>query len=145
AERADAELFDLCTGGLLLLERCPEPALAQVVLGLELRLLAHLGALPDLERCGACGRALDRPAVTAGAGGLACRAHAAAPRRAVAPAALRQLRELLAAPGRDLPDLALGPLLPSAVDLPARWLLRALEKRGHLRRHVFQQRTRHPV
>jgi DNA repair protein RecO (recombination protein O) len=145
AERTDAELFDLCTGGLALLERCPEPALAQVVLGLELRLLAHLGALPDLERCGDCGCALDQQAFVGDAGGLACRAHAAAPRRAVAPPALRQLRELLAAPGRGLPDLALGPLRPSAIDLPARWLLRALEKRGLLRRHVFHRRAARPV
>src|SRR5690606_31153214 len=58
-ERPDPALFDLLAGGLNLIERCPPAALAGVVLGLELRLLARFGALPDLDRCSACGTALD--------------------------------------------------------------------------------------
>lgn len=137
AGQVDPELFDLVDGGLALLERCPPAALANVVLGLELRLLAHLGALPDLERCGTCGTALA-PAAFRGevAGALSCRSHAGAPRRGVGQAALAFLRRLHDEPGRRWPEL--GPAPAAATELPAVWLNRALERRSRLRRHVLQ-------
>lgn len=135
--QSDPELFDLVTGGLQLLELCPPEALANVVLGLELRLLAHLGALPDLDRCADCGRDLDGGAFRAEvAGAMACRTHAAAPRRAVPLAALAALRQLRDRPGRSWPELTAMPAAV-AIALPAVWLAGALERRSRLRRHVF--------
>ena len=55
--RPEPELFDLLLGGLNLLERCPLRAIPQVVMGLELRHLHALGALPDLDHCAECGHA----------------------------------------------------------------------------------------
>lgn len=138
ADRPDPELFDLLTGGLLLLERCPEPTIPVVVLGLELRYLQHLGALPDLTRCGVCGRSFGDVAFRAGTGGtLTCRAHAESPRIAVANAALTTLDRLRQTPGRALPELPREVLTPAAVELPARWLERALDRRSRLRPRLF--------
>lgn len=137
AGRGDPDLFDLVDGGLALVERCPQPALPTVVLGLELRLLAHLGGLPDLDRCSACGGALAAGAfVGDGPGQLACPQHGKAPRRAVPAAALQFLRELRDQPGRRWPATARTPP-PTAVALCANWLAAALERRSRLRRHVF--------
>jgi DNA repair protein RecO (recombination protein O) len=136
-DREDAQLFDLIDGGLVLLERCPAPAIASVLLGLELRLLAHLGALPDLDRCSACGADLARGAYRgAVVGALACRAHAAAPRRAIAAQALHCLRRLHELPGRQLPECT-EPPPATAVALPATWLAQALERRSRLRAAAF--------
>jgi DNA repair protein RecO (recombination protein O) len=140
AGRADPELFDLVDGGLLLLERCPRGAIPTVVLGLEVRLLGHLGALPDLDRCSDCGAALGPAFRGEVAGAVACRTHAAAPRRGISAAALVLLRTLRDQPGRSWPGLA-GPLPPAAAALPALWLATALERHCRLRRHVFAAST----
>jgi recombinational DNA repair protein (RecF pathway) len=143
-DRPDPDLFDLVTGGLTMIERCPLAALPQFVLGLELRYLAHLGALPDLERCADCGQQIGAAAYLGAAGGIACRTHAPAPRRAIASKAWTQLRQLAMTPGKRWPELQLGPLQPTAVELPALWLLRALERRSRLRSHVFRPSGRTP-
>lgn len=136
-DRPEPELFDLADGALTLIEKCPLAALPNVVLGIELRLLANLGALPDLARCSTCERELgDQAFYGEVAGALCCREHAAAPRRAVGANALHQLRTLLACPGRELPTLAERPA-PATISLPALWLLRSLERRCSLRKHVF--------
>ncbi len=136
ADRPDPDLFDLLTGGLSLLERCPEPALPVVVLGLELRYLDHLGALPDLAGCGECGGALGGHAFRLGPM-LVCRQHAGPGRHGVPGAALELLRELRAAPGRELPQKDPARLSAVAVALPAVWLESALERRCPLRAQVF--------
>lgn len=135
--RGDPELFDLVDGGLTLIERCPLASLPTVVLGLELRLLAHLGALPDLDACTECGLPFDGQAFRGEVpGSLACRAHAASPRRAISRAALLFLRALRDQPGRSWPELQLE--VPAGTDsLPGAWLTLALERQGRLRRHVF--------
>lgn len=143
-DRPDPDLFDLVSGGLTLIERCPPASVQPFVLGLELRFLAHLGALPDLERCADCSAPLGEAAYLASAGGLACRAHAPAPRRAIANRAWEQLRQLATTPGRRWPELDLGPLAATAIELPALWLMRALERRSRLRSHVFRQARKAP-
>lgn len=136
-DRPEPELFDLADGALALLEKCPLASVPNVVLGIELRLLANLGALPDLDRCSTCDRELDGQAFFGEvAGALCCRNHAASPRRAIGAVALGQLRTLLACPGRELPTVAERPTA-AAVSLPALWLARSLERRCTLRKHVF--------
>jgi len=137
ADQPSPELFDLLSGGLQLIERCPEQALAHVTLGLELRLLAQFGALPDLDRCCECGHELAlayRGEVT---GGLACRRHAASPRRTISAEALQLLRNLRDRPGRSWPRLAQVPLSAAHAALPALWLASALECRSPLRARLF--------
>lgn len=135
-ERADPALFDLLSGGLNLIERCPEAALPIVVLGLEVRLLAHHGALPDLDRCGSCGSPLTGGTSQGESGSLVCRRHAGRPRRAVPAAALTCLRTLRDTPGRGWPELHL-PLPDAAVRLAGTWLAAALELRAPLRARLF--------
>jgi DNA repair protein RecO (recombination protein O) len=133
----DPELYDLAEGALALVERCPLPSLPAVVLGLELRLLARFGALPDLDRCGECGAPLaDGAFRTDSGGGLACRKHAGPGRHAVSAAALAVLRSLRDQPARTWDGFA-AKLTPIAVQLPARWLAAALDRRSRLRARVF--------
>lgn len=139
-DRPEPAVFDLLAGALNLLERCPLAAIPQVVLGLELRYLDQLGALPDLHHCGQCGDALPHGAFrNAGAPGLACRQHAELPRHAVSSEVLALLRTLLATPGREWPDLACGITPRLAAGLPAAWLLAATEQRPRLRNLVFDR------
>lgn len=138
--RPEPEVFDLLAGGLSLLERCPEPAIGRIVLGLELRLLAQLGALPDLHRCTACGVDLGEHAFRApDTPGLVCRTHAGVPRQAVAARVLELLRALHAATGRQWPEVlpAVPPRL--AAPLPAAWLAAATEQRPRLRAMLFER------
>ncbi|MGC6488636.1 MAG: DNA repair protein RecO, partial [Planctomycetota bacterium] len=93
--RPDPALFDLLLGGLNLLERCPIATIPQVLLGLELRHLEAVGALPDLEHCADCGEPLGPSAFRQeDTLGLACRRHAGLPRRPVSARALALLRAL---------------------------------------------------
>jgi recombinational DNA repair protein (RecF pathway) len=128
-ERPEPELFDLCEGGLTLVERAPIDRLRHIVAGLELRLLGVLGQLPHLSACSQCGRSLaDEPEPALDPrGGVFCAAHR--PERAVRVprAALGRLAELAAMPGRRWPSAS-----PSALDrvnlgVLARWLAQALE------------------
>lgn len=133
-------VYDLLTGGLTLLERCPDAALSHVLLGLELRHLELLGALPDLDRCSSCGAALASGAFrNEGDAGLVCRKHAELPRLAVGEPILSLLRQLRATPGRLWPQLvpAVAPRL--AAPLPASWLAAATEQRPRLRALFFER------
>ncbi len=133
----EPEVFDLADHGLVLLERCPKARIAVVVLGLEVRLLQHLGVLPDLDACADCGRALQSEVFLGETtGALACRDHAAAPRRSVGRAPLQFVRTLRDAPGRAWPELD-APALTTVAPLVGRWLERALERRCPVRAHVF--------
>jgi len=134
----DPHTYDLLRGGLSLLGRCPLDKVATVALGLELRLLDHLGGLPDLERCGQCSRPLDDRAYrSADSLALHCRDHAPPPRQALDPATLTTLRQLRSVPGRELP--ALEPAAPTRLvaTLPAAWLSAATEIRPRWRHLVF--------
>lgn len=137
--QAEPAVFDLLHGGLNLLERCPAAAIGRVVLGLEVRLLAALGALPDLERCAVCAAPLARRAfVHAESHGLVCRAHAGAPRTPVAEDAIGLLRELATTSGRQWPVLATAAAATRAAALPARWLAAATEYRPSWRSLLFE-------
>ncbi|MBK8100272.1 MAG: DNA repair protein RecO [Planctomycetes bacterium] len=138
AGRAEPEVFDLLVGGLNLIELCPLAALAVVVLGLEVRFLLHLGALPGLDHCADCQRGLGELAFVGEASGLCCREHAAAPRRTVGEATLLLLRSLRDQPGKTWPELAVGGV-GGAVPLCGGWLAAALERRGRLRGALFAQ------
>src|SRR5690606_26576582 len=136
--RADAELFDLLLGGLNLLERCPLAAIPQVVLGLELRHLEAVGALPDFDSCAECGSPLlDQAFRQDDTMGLACRRHAGLPRYPVLEGALHLLRDLRRTSGRDWPSLTAGPEIASAANLTALWLAAAVEQRAPYRRLIF--------
>ena len=140
--RADPALFDLLLGGLNLLERCPTASIPQVVLGLELRHLEALGALPDLQHCTDCGEELrDAAFRQADTMGLACRRHAGLPRTPVRTRALRLLQSLRQTSGRDWPLLDAGEAVAQAAPLPARWLAAALEQRAPYRALIFPPRA----
>lgn len=140
--RSDPELFDLLLGGLNLLERCPTDKIPQVVVGLELRHLEAVGALPDFDSCTECGDDLSLEAYRqADTMGLACRRHAGLPRRPVLLQALQALRTLRQTSGRDWPSLQLGAEVRAAAALAAVWLAAALEQRSPYRRMVFQGAT----
>lgn len=138
--RPAPEVYDLLAGGLALLERCPERALGQVVLGLELRHLELLGALPDLQHCSTCGvdlpdgafRCADNP-------GLVCRVHASLPRLAVGAEVLTLLRTLYRTPGRQWPLLAPAVSARVAAPMTALWLVAATEQRSRLRSMLFDR------
>ncbi len=139
-ERPEPDVFELLRGGLQLLERCPLPRLGHVVLGLELRALALLGALPDLDHCAQCGAPLaDGAFQSAAAPGLYCRTDAGTPRTAVSHDALALLRLLHTSPGRTWPSLATAVPASLASALPATWLAAATEQRPRLRALLFQR------
>ncbi|MBL8754996.1 MAG: DNA repair protein RecO [Planctomycetes bacterium] len=136
--RPEPAVFDLLVGGLALLERCPPERLGHVVLGLELRLLAQLGALPDLDHCAECGTRLGHDSWRhADAPGLVCRAHARPPRQAVTAQAMELLRALHGSSGRQWPVLAVDVPAELAAPLPAAWLAAATEQRPRLRPVLF--------
>lgn len=137
--RAEPEVFDLLVGGLSLLELCPLPAVPVVVLGLEVRFLLHLGALPDLHRCAECQEPLTL-AFGGEAGGLCCRTHAPSPRRAVGEPAMALLRALQQVPGKGWPELPVGGVA-GAAPWCGQWLQAALERRGRLRVALFSRCT----
>jgi len=139
-DRPDPAVFDLLVGGLNLLERCPLAAIGRVVLGLELRLLACLGALPDLDHCAACGAPLGEAAFRQhDTPGLVCRTHAPPPRQAVSGQVLGLLRALHGSSGRQWPELDGGAPARLAAALPAAWLAAATEQRPRLRHLLFER------
>ncbi len=137
-DQPEPAVYDLLVGGLNLIERCPTAAISQIVLGLELRYLELLGALPDLRHCCHCGGELPGGAYcNEDSPGLACRAHATLPRRAVSASVLGLLRTLHTTAGRQWPHLE-PPISPRlAAALPALWLHRATEQQSRLRHLVF--------
>lgn len=139
-ERPEPAVFDLLAGGLNLLERCPTAAIGRIVLGLELRLLAALGALPDLDHCADCGADLGAAAWRQeGSPGLVCRDHAAPPRTPVGGGTLELLRSLQRTSGRQWPDLPEPVPARVAAALPAAWLAAAVEQRPRLRGLLFDR------
>ena len=136
--RPEPAAFELLQGGCSLLERCPEASIAQVVLGLELRHLHAMGAVPDLDHCATCGDPLGAAAFRDAASlGLVCRRHAGLPRLPIGDDALTLLRALRTTAGRQWPELPAGRGLAAAAALPALWLATALEQRSSWRRMVF--------
>lgn len=137
-DRPAPAIYELLQGGLNLLERCPVGSIPCIVLGLELRYLDLLGALPDLHSCAACGGDLHGGAFRTDDGpGLVCRQHAAPPRQAIAPTTLALLRRLHGTPGREWPNLEPDTEPRLAAALPAAWLAAATEQRARLRQFVF--------
>lgn len=138
--RPEPAVFDLLLGGLNLLEKCPPDAVGRVVLGLEVRLLATLGALPDLDACTACGAPLGDVAWQHADGpGLVCREHAPPPRTPVGAGTLALLRSLRDHSGRHWPDLPEPAPARVAAALPAAWLAAATEQRSRLRPLLFER------
>ncbi|MHC4516037.1 MAG: DNA repair protein RecO [Planctomycetota bacterium] len=137
--RVDQELFDLLTGGLRLLERCPHGAIPQVLMGVELRLLQELGVKPPLDACARCGQqgtlypARHEPA-------LLCAGHRAGSGRRVPPAALAWLQRASRCGGRDLPGLPPAPA--AAQELLGRFVALALERTSKLRRRALAAAVR---
>lgn len=141
-DRPEPGIYDLLQGGLNLLERCPVAAIPCIVLGLELRYLDLLGALPDLHHCAQCGEDLQHGAFRGGDGpGLVCRQHAEPPRHAVGENSLRLLQQLQTTPGREWPTLVPAGEPRLAAPLPAAWLSAATEQRTRLRSMVFSRGT----
>jgi DNA repair protein RecO (recombination protein O) len=132
ADRSDPELFDLLVGTLTLLERMPPTRLPIAVLGLELRLLAALGVLGDLEACPSCGAAAPTQASVDEAG-LSCDAHRGRGAVAVSAEAAAWLRRLARAPGREWPGFAPGRGLGEALAITGAWIERGLELRPRYR------------
>ncbi|GAB4146193.1 MAG: DNA repair protein RecO [Planctomycetota bacterium] len=128
----DARLFDLLSGGLLLLERCPREAIRLVVVGLETRYLRMLGAMPDVGTCARCGSPLSGGGFLGADGALACRRHAGSPRTAVRGEALALLSDLERLPAREWPSLG-GKAASSCASLLGRWLALSLERRPRIR------------
>jgi DNA repair protein RecO (recombination protein O) len=134
----EPEVFDLLAFGLVLLERCPLDRVGHVVLGLELRLLTQLGALPDLSHCAECGTVLGSETWRhADAPGLVCRTHARPPRQAVPAPAMALLRTLHGSNGAHWPRLEPDGATDLAAPLPAVWLAAATEQRPRLRPLLF--------
>jgi recombinational DNA repair protein (RecF pathway) len=128
------ELFDPATGGLRLLERCPEKTIPQVILGVELRLLHELGSRPSLGACARCGAegalhaARHQPA-------LLCARHREGSGGPVPKSALAWLQQAARCSGRELPDL---PPVPAAASrLLGRFVSLALDKRPKLRQRAL--------
>lgn len=140
--RADPALYDLLLGGLNLLERCPIDRIRQVMLGLELRHLEALGALPDLAHCTSCGAPLDGTAYReADSLGLACRRHAGLPRHPLRRGTRELLRQLQTTTGRDWPKMQVpDTVLTNCAPLTARWLAGATEQRAPYRELLFAGR-----
>ncbi len=67
--KPDARLHDMLVGGLRVIEE-KDPAL--VVAAFYLRLLAHEGVSPELDRCVVCSEPLERLYWSAEAGGVRC-------------------------------------------------------------------------
>ena len=110
------------------------------MLGLELRYLDHLGALPDLHHCAECGVGLQAGAFRSGdAPGLLCRQHADLPRHAIGAASLQLLQRLHSTPGREWPELTPDGTARLAAPLPATWLAAATEQRSRWRGLVFHR------
>lgn len=137
--RPDPAMYDLLLGGLNLLERCPIPSLRHVVLGLEVRYLDALGALPDLAHCSECGVVLDEQSFRqSDTMGLACRRHAGLPRHPLRRGGRELLLRLQRTPGRDWPGLEIPiALVDAAATLPAHWITASLEQRPPHRRLLF--------
>jgi len=138
--RAAPEAYDLLAGGLSLLELCPATAIGIVVLGLEVRHLALLGALPDLDRCSTCEAGLGSGAFRNEADpGFVCRMHATMPRVAVSIDVLDVLRALRSTPGRQWPRLETTVAPRAMAPLLASWLAVATEQRSRLRSLLFDR------
>lgn len=137
-ERPDPLAYDLLVGGLNLVERCPPAQLPLVALGLEVRHLEHLGALPDLERCAHCGVELgDRAFRGETSLGLLCRTHGSPAGQVVDPRQMQLLRALRTVPGRDWPSFAPACDPRSVAPLTAAWLWAATGQHSRWRQLVF--------
>lgn len=133
--RPDADLFNLLLGGITLIERCPVRALRQVITGLELRLLAHLGTLPGLTGCSQCGRPLrDGPLYQTEQGGLLCSRDRSRGSRRVPSGVLRWLDELAAKPGRNWPEHPVSPDWRATRELTGSWITSSLDRAPRSRR-----------
>lgn len=133
-DQPDPDLYDLTSGAVRLTERAPIDRLPAVVVGIEVRLLQHLGLLAPLDTCSHCG-ACDGGlyADPRGAGGLTCARHRERTARRIEAPALAWLEELRTRPGRSWPSLELPPIWPIAAELVGRWSCAALERRLPLR------------
>jgi DNA repair protein RecO (recombination protein O) len=126
----DQALYAMVVAALRTLSRRPSPLL---VAGFYLKLLAHDGAAPQLDRCVRCaaGPDADLVAVDVVEGGALCRAclPTGGGRRAVSPAALAMARRIL---GGDLGGALAephGPATAEVTDLATHALETHLDRR----------------
>ncbi|MEM7205693.1 MAG: DNA repair protein RecO [Planctomycetota bacterium] len=132
--RADPELFDVLSGAVVVLERCPAAGLRTAIHGLELQLLEALGVLPDLSSCSTCGTAAVRgePLFAEPFGrGLACGSHRSPTARAAPAGALAWLSQLRTTPARSWGSLPAPPRGTAAALVP--WLAHVCERPPKLR------------
>lgn len=134
--REDAGLFELLSGGLTLIERCPAAGLGGVLLGIEWRLLGELGLRAGLDLCIRCGEPVgDRAYPAPDLPGVVCAAHAAPGKSALPHPALEWLRELDRSSGRRWPTMPAPP--PAAIALLGEWSASTAERRARLRQWAF--------
>ncbi len=133
-DQPDPTMFELVQGAVRLIEKSPIESLPQVLLGIELRFLRHLGQLADLDRCSACGGVSDSLWVSRSAGGLACERHRNPQSHAASTPALERLRTLEQAPGGRWPILPPSEHTGAALAIVDLWLAFALDNRPRHRR-----------
>lgn len=107
--RSDPDLYQLLTGGLRLIERCPAAGRPQVLHGIELRYLAEQGLLPGLAGCARCDRSTGTLYARREGPGLVCETHRSGSTPAIPAAGLRWLQQLRASPGKGWAALPAAP------------------------------------
>lgn len=129
--RADAILFELLTGGLKLLERCPIAAIPQIVCGIELRYLDTQGHCPTLTACTQCGAPAASTPLHAGRQGLFCADHRDSRSGPIPPTVLDWLNLIATSPGRVWTQLPTPPR--GATSILGRWVVHSAERRPRMR------------
>lgn len=123
---SDARLYDVSLALLGALDDASRPVSPFILLSAELQMLQHLGALPDLTRCGPCQRGLRPDAFTFDSHALRFVCTGCVPKAAVSPhltdavKILRLLRRRPVPPARVRLPLAVLPVIAEIVRTLAR-------------------------
>lgn len=123
---SDARLYDVALALLGALDDLSRPVSPFILLSAELQMLQHLGALPDLTRCGACQRRLCPDAFAFDSHALRFVCASCAPRNAASPhltdavKIIRLLRSRPVPPARVRLPLAVLPVIADIMRTLAR-------------------------